>query len=209
MPTTIQQSGGTVAFREDVGAGEIQYLLNGGTWLPASFPVTIVNTSTSPSSSILTVSIVSNITFTSNDNYFICGSEYITFDGMNNICTFENITNYLGLIQNGSNAATGYSYVTVKNIKTASNGSTLYELAGWVCCFLFGKSATNIVITDCSSSGPISINSCGGICGSYIGYLGSITITNCSSSGEISGQNSGGICGSSAGNGGSITITNC
>jgi hypothetical protein len=128
---------------------------------------------------------------------------------MNYTCTLFNITGYTGLIQNGSNPATGYSYVTVKNIKTASNGSTLYEGAGWVCCSYFGKSATNVLITNCLSSGPIDTTNTGGICGLFAGLNGSITLTNCSSSGIISGQGAGGICGQFAGSAGSITLINC
>ena len=89
MPQTISQSGGTIAFRQIIS--EIQYSLNGSTWnAPVLFPVTIINTSSAGSSNILTVELASSITFNS-DNYFICGSQYISFDGMNNTCTFTTI----------------------------------------------------------------------------------------------------------------------
>ena len=146
-PNPFSRNGGTIYFRQNSNSSNIEYSFDSNSWTEVSFPVTIENTN-----DILTVDVefTTDITFTSNDNYFICGSEYITFDGKNNTCTFDNINNYLGLIQNGSNAVTGYSYVTVKNIKTASNGSILNEAAGWVCQYLFGKFATNnILITNC------------------------------------------------------------
>jgi hypothetical protein len=205
---SIQQSGGTIDFKRDSSDGQIKYSSNGGTWNVALFPVTIVNTPNASSSNILTVRITMDITFNDDTNYFICGSQYITFDGMNNTCTFNNITGYIGLIQNGTNSVVGFSNITVKNINAASTGSDLLIEAGWVCCSYFGKSttipATNILITNCSSSGEITSSS-GGILGSR---PGSVTITNCSSSGNIS-FSSGGICGIYAGSNGLVTIINC
>ena len=49
--------------------------------------------------------------------YFTCDSSCITFDGSNNTCTINSITNYRGLIQNGTRFTNGNHSIIVKNIK--------------------------------------------------------------------------------------------
>jgi hypothetical protein len=68
----------------------------------------------------------------------------------------------------------------------------------------------NNIVRNCYSTGVISGNNSGGICGEKAGSnAGSLTITGCYSTGAISGLDSGGICGPQAGLAGSVTITNC
>jgi len=184
---------------------------NDGVARPINWPVTFVN-SNPVEGNILTVSIY-NITISNVSQYFITGSNYITYDAhIIPVTIISNVPNYPGLIQNGTSSANGFSNVIVKNINNAISGSsTLANFGGWICQTTFGSGASNILIDNCSNSGNINGSLAGGICGSNIGSnSGNILITNCSNSGIISGYATGGICGSSAGfNNGTVTITNC
>jgi hypothetical protein len=222
MPLTISQNGGTLYFRQV--SGSVEYSNNLTNWTPVTtgvqFPLTITNSSPS-SINILTVKLTTDVTFTTSYgglNQFICGTTYITFDGMGYTCTLNMITGYNGFIQNLSGPpsdGSGFSNITVKNIKVLSSGSSLANSAGWVCCSNFGRSVTNVLVKNCSSNGTITSFGSGGICGGNAGVKGVITIENCFSTGIISGFGAGGICGQVAGGGfgvafqGSANITNC
>jgi hypothetical protein len=202
--STILKDGGTVYFRQN--NSNIEYSVIPSTWNTALFTITITNTTTPVAGNILTVLFTTDLTLSTASHYFICGSPYITFDGQNNTCII-NVANYPGLIQNGSGAVIGKNYITVQNINTVGT-STLATGGGWIGCSYFGRSANNVFITNCTSSGAISGNA-GGICGAYAGTSGSVTVSNCTSSGAIS-VNAGGICGFYAGsNRGSVTVSNC
>ena len=209
--TTILKDGGTVYFRQN--GSNIEYSVIQSSWNTASaFPITITNTNP-VSGNILTVLFTTDLTLSTASHYFICGSAYITFDGQNNTCVINNVTNYPGLIQNGSGASNGYNYITVQNINSDTLGtSTLVLRGGWIGCSYFGKGANNVLITNCTSTGAItSDNGAGGICGYGTGsYNGSVTVSNCTSSGVINGFYAGGICGGYAGsNRGSAFVSNC
>ena len=225
--TDIPQDGGTILFRQEDGTNEIQYKLDGpeAQWTTvdiANFPINIINTPAPADNNVLTVQFTTNMTFSDPNQYFICGSEYITFDGLNQdvkaTITFENVTNCLGLIRNATvvvnpfwdEFGNGFGNITVQNIHVASSGSTTLDYgAGWVCQKYFGKGSSNVLIDNCSSSGEIG-PSAGGICGGFAGDNGTATISNCYSEGPISGEGSGGICGLGAGYGsGTANISNC
>lgn len=209
---SISQNGGIVYFRED--RVNIQYSTDNLNWINVNeLLINITNTTPSPNN-VLIVQFITNLTFISNNFYFICGSSYITFDGQNHTCMFNNIAGYLGLIQNGTSTEIGFSNIVVKNIHTETSDvdTTLANNSGWICQSYFGKSASNVLIDKCSSTGIITNCNGGGICGTYAGSetSGNITISNCYSTGEISGQESSGICGNGAGSGGGhATIENC
>jgi hypothetical protein len=168
-----------------------------------TFPISIINNN--PSAQTLTVSFSGPITYTSLDNYFVCGSDNIIFDGKNNLINV-NVSKYQGLIMNYP----GKNNITVQNIGV--NGVSLENNAGYICGMSFGHSSSGCLIQNCYSTGAITGGG-GGICGSNTGQFGNVTITNCYSTGAISEAQGigggGGICGISTGRDGNVTITNC
>ena len=207
--SNITNNGGTI-FIFPIENNIYYRINNDGVARPINWPVTFVN-SNPVEGNILTVSIY-NITISNVSQYFITGSNYITYDADIIPVTISNVPNYPGLIYNGSFSVNGYSNITVQNINTTISGSTtLANFGGWICQTVFGSSASNILINNCSNDGNINGSLAGGICGSNIGSnSGNILITNCSNNGIISGTATGGICGSTAGfNNGTVTITNC
>jgi len=169
----------------------------------------IINGGTSSSPVVITFGF--DITLNSTSKYFIIGSEYITIDGGNNNVIINNVTNYPGLVRNGTSSVNGKSNITIQNINMSIlGGSTIAENTGWMCHNWFGKGVVSNKIKNCSSSCAISNNFAGGIAGSNIGSnSGSVAFVDCYSTGVISGKYSGGIAGSSAGVSGSVVFTNC
>jgi hypothetical protein len=190
---------------------KIQYNINSGPWIIIDrWPVTIINLSTN----IISVSINTNLNI-NNNNYFICGSDNILFDGNNNNITIQAGTyNFWGFIKNGGGIINGYNDITIQNI-IINSSKQISEYGGYLCWFDYGLGAVRNKIINCSvnqnSDLPlINIDNCGGICGSSIGTNGNISIINCNYKGDIIGISSGGICGPNAGlNGGNVNITNC
>jgi hypothetical protein len=163
----------------------------------SSFPLTIISTYSSVTIPIY-VFFTTDITITRPDQFFIVGSDGIDFFGLRNKLMIDNVTNYPGLIKNGTSGDNGKSRVYAEYIRIyAVNGSTLAAGNGWIGQAYFGKGSTYNYFTDCSADGPIPANS-GGIVGNYAGYsLGAI------------GTDSGGICGQTASTTGTIIIANC
>lgn len=210
-PTTIyiRQNGINIEYSED-----------NTIWNQIDFPFNLYNN--------YVVQFVTDITLKNSNNYFICNGGYITIgspslkeDGTRPIITINNVTNYRGLVQNGTNLTNGYNDIFIFNIDVRIvNGSTLADKGGWIGQKYFGKEASNNYIINCCSNGPIGSASSegGGIVGSYvaIGLGSNLTLIGCSSSGDI-GINSGGIVGTYAGNnsnpippeGGTITCQSC
>jgi len=198
----------------DNGIGNIEYKVGlSGSYSALSFPCTINNTG-SPTN--ITTNFLTNLTFDSSTNYFICGSSNIIFDGAQNTITLDGISNYPGLIQNGTSSNDGNNNITVQGfIVTTINGSGLSYEGGYVCQSYFAKNKINNIVQNCSSDGII--NGSGGICGRYAAYsTGNLSILNCHTSGLMNGTYTGGICGADAGNGdygsginGLVNITNC
>ena len=187
----------------------ISYDINNGIINTLTFPVTIVNTDLV---STLQVFFITDITFTSADQYFIMGSNSIQFgsptlkqDGSKYMFTIDDVTNYPGLINLVSN-----SNIEVYNIHVAAvNGSTITSGgSGWIGQYEYGSGGTGNYIINCSSDGPIS-GLGGGIVGAMAGQSGgNLTIIGCSSSGNIE-QYGGGIAGENCGGLGEVTIINC
>jgi hypothetical protein len=210
--SNITQNGGTIYIQQS--GNNIQYQSNGtsGVWSSVtSFPVTFVN-SNPVSGNILTISLFSNITIGILAGYFITGSEYITYDGTGKTITISNVTNYLGLIRNGTSSSNGYSNVTLQNINSSISGNSTLEInGGYICQSYFGRGVNNIVVNNCSNSGAVNNDDAGGIIGGEtVNNGGKIIITNCSNSGFITSNNAGGICGRGiASFNGNVSITDC
>jgi hypothetical protein len=207
-PTLISYPGGTIVYIADI-EGTIQYTTDYDVWYGINFPCTINNSDTE--SGVLIIKFISDMALYSNDNYFICNSDYIQFgstslndDGSRPIITVYNVSDYPGLIQNGTESSDGNEYIYIFNLYVKSIDSTLYASegpgSGWIGHQYFGRNSLNNFIINCSSDG--SINSlCGGILGPYSGQdsTGYIEVIGCSSSGDINSYG-GGIIGSNSSN---------
>lgn len=89
--------------------------------------------------------------------------------------------------------------VHVRGGKTAKTGG-----------FIARGSQKYFVIDSCSSTGEITNNGAGGICGAKSGEHGEIKISNCYSTGRLTGRHTGGIAGSDVGFKGNLAhITQC
>jgi hypothetical protein len=217
----ISADGASNAIYLQMIGADMQYSIGSvpGSWTTiasSDWPVTITNSNITPGpTNVLRVVATEDLIISSStggvNGYFIAGTSYITFDGSGNTININTITNYLGLIQNGTSAAAGFGNVIVKDFITAMSGSTLNIDAGWLCQKYFGRGASGNEIINCTNNGVISGQYAGGIAGSYVGYNGgSVTFTSCTNTGLISGQGAGGIAGLSAGfTNGSATFTNC
>ena len=219
--TNISQNGGTIYIRQITTTPfNIQYSSDQSTWTTIGWPCTITN-NTPAFGTILNVQFTTDITFSntigSTSGYFIIGSDYITINGANKVVTINGITDYPGLIQNGTSISTSSkTNITIQNIGVViSNNATLASNGGWIAQRYFGKgiSSGTITVTNSYSTGSIGQLG-GGIYGEFAGRLssgGNISATNCYSTGAI-GIRSGGIYGAGAGysaTGGSISATNC
>jgi hypothetical protein len=206
-------SGGTTVYIKQ-SEENILYTTDQTDWFNILFPVTVTNNNTSLGS--LNIEFSTDITLTSVNNYFICGSSHIQFgnsslknDGSRPIITVQ-VDNYDGLIENGQEVTTGQNNISVYNLIVDGIGS-LQIGAGWIGKKGFANSAINNYIINCSSSGNLSASGSGGIVGLYAGKGSgaNLIIIGCSSSGSI-GQQSGGIVGAFAGDsGGSVTCQQC
>jgi hypothetical protein len=200
MSSNILQNGGTILVRQN--GSDIQYSSDAGSsWNTiSSFPVQITNTNPLPTN-VLTVNLTTDLIITSalnGLNLFDCASDYITFNGQDNTCNMNSVTNFGGLIKNDTS-----SNITVKNINTAdsNNSSTVNSSHGWICSRDFGSGANNVLIDNCSNSCRVSTTNSGGICGINFAANGSTgcIVSKCSNSGVITGFNSSGVCASGIG----------
>ncbi len=188
--TTLSASG--ILYMKQVGSS-VYYSSDLSAWSELSWPVTIVNSDAGNSD--LTVQFRGNIKLFAADQYFIAGSSNINFRGYNGVGNdsavfiLDNITGYPGLIQNGTNLATGYTDIQISEIYVNSLNSALTNGGGWIAQSYF----TQGTIGYCGSNGSISING-GGIIGAY---SQNAVITKCYTSGDI-GTGAGGIVGAYA-----------
>ena len=211
--------GGTIVYIRQ-GGPNIQFSTDNSTWSNVTFPVIVTNNN--PSLGLLNIEFTTDITLTTNNDYFVCGSSDIQFgksslknDGTRPIISVY-FTNYDGFINNGSESAAGYNNIYIYNLIVVNGGIGSLQIGtGWIGQKGFANSSINNYIINCSSSGdlPGGAVGSGGIVGSYAGkYLSgnsSLVIIGCSSSGNI-GQQDGGIVGQFAGyGGGTVTCIQC
>jgi hypothetical protein len=198
---------------QDNGIGNINYKIGlSGIYSPLTFPCTINNIG-APTN--ITVFFSNDVTFINLNQYFICGSSNIIFDGNQYTITLDGVIGYPGLIQNGTPSSDGNNYITVQGfIISCINASNISYDGGYMCQLYFSKNATNNIVQNCSTDG--NIGGSGGICGRYPAYnSGNLSILNCNTSGVINGTYTGGICGPDAGssltglNNGIVNITHC
>jgi hypothetical protein len=205
----IYIDGGTTIYIRQTAVGqELEFSSDQVSWYQVDWPCIIQNTNTSLG--VMTVEFITNITIDAtiggNNGYFVVNSENIQVgsrvlkpDGTRPVITIDTITNYEGLIRNGTNGNggghNGYNSVFIMNLEIrATGGAHLVNGGGWVAQGHFGNNTTDVssnVIANCHSTGVISNNS-GGIIGHYCGPVKCVA---CSSSGAID-QFGGGIVGS-------------
>ena len=204
---------GSLYLRES--SGDAQYSLNNSSWTTFSWPLSITNTTTGTP---LVVYFTTDMTITTANGYFNCATANIQFgsqstkaDGTRPIITIDNVTNYPGLVRNGTAVANGNNSIKIFNLGVEATGTTtLLNESGWLTQEYFSKAANNNWVVACYSTGTITAYS-GGIVGRHAANAsGVLKIIGCSSSGAISGTYSGGIIGAFAANAsGNITISNC
>ena len=114
-----------------------------------------------------------------------------------------NINNWNGLFV--STGTSESNRPIIENLEVNLISNSLNTAAG----IIIIREQRFFIIDNCHSSGNISVDNSGGICGFNAGFKGNCSITNCYSLGNISGLNSGGICGLHAGSNGNCSITNC
>ena len=130
--TTITATG-TIFLNYD---GNVNYSLNGGTtYTPiTSWPTTVIN-NTPDMSTLLIVYFVTNITLSSYAEYFIIGSDYITWNGQSNTITIDYVQNYRGVFSNYATPI--YIHTIIENIgvlvASSDTQTTLAQSSGWVC----------------------------------------------------------------------------
>jgi len=130
--------------------------INGNTTIADQFddycwPITISGDSWGNKTS---VTVTNPITLVDASHYFIIGRGNVTLDGQSNTFSIPNVTNYTGMMQNGSATAPAYSNVTVQNIVIDASTSTLANdpSNGWIAQRYFKKGATNNYLINCSKT---------------------------------------------------------
>jgi hypothetical protein len=180
-------------------SGQTYYNINGGSnTVISAWPVTINNTNTAGG---FVKVLFTDITLSSNTEYFICGTDYIELgnmslnpNGTRPIITIDSVAGYPGLIQNGTDSIIGKNYINIFNLIVDGTNSTLDDGGGWIGQAYFANSSDKNFIVYCSSNGDISSSS-GGITGTYFAVNGiEILIEDCTSSGNMI-NGAGGIVG--------------
>ena len=105
--------GDPLLVRQGVGAFELlhYFIDKSGTgvrynyFLSGVYFVQSISHSISPGSFTTNITISNTTVGTGTNGYFICGSNYITFEGNNNTLTIDGVTNYPGFIKNGASAS--------------------------------------------------------------------------------------------------------
>ena len=223
--SSVSVGGGTSVYIRQPGPTTYQYSTDQVIWTGFSWPLTVSNT-TSPSTAVIIV-FTTDITLTTPNDHFICGSGGIQFgiqtrdsDGSRPVITISGVSvGYPGLVQNGTSfPSSGFNNITIYNLVIDGTTSVITPIGGgvsggWVGQAYFGQGITGVNrVVNCSSIGHI-IGSGGGILGSYVANnaSGQVYVTGCNSSGVI-GDSAGGICGtycSTSGTTGTVTIARC
>jgi hypothetical protein len=154
-----------------------------------SWPITI-------DTSGVVIRFDSHLIFEDNDHYFIIGSNNVNIDGCGNTVDISGVSEYPGLVRNGTSETNGYSNTTIQNLGIISVGSTtLNGSNGWIGQSYYGANASGNIIQNCYSTGDIA-NGQGGIVGSsavqnnfeYTGLktvYGNLLVNKCYSTGRI------------------------
>lgn len=170
---------------------------NGLTWNAFTWPIGVRNTG----NGTLSVLFDTDFTLGGSGDYFVVLSDNIQFgstslksDGSLPVITISNVTDYPGLISNGTIDQTGYDFINVFNLQITVDNSTLATYGGWFGQRYSSCTSYHNYFINCHTDGDISTYG-GGILGANAGSSGLITISGCSSAGQI-GQYGGGIVGS-------------
>ena len=199
----------------DIGTGNF-YKINNGSWVViGAVPVIITNTNTDYTLKVLINSLYMN----SEKFYFVCGSDNIQFgstslktDGTTNTIRMGVITDYPGLIQNGTDSSSGYNNIYVFNLLVENvAGASISNGSGWIGQSYFGKGATNNYIVNCKMYNGVIPTDSGGILGtnSGSGIGATLYITGCYANTNIAGGGGGIIGATAAYAGGQVICENC
>lgn len=209
--SSLSGSGGSSVYIRQLNIdSSIEYSYNSTDWYNINFPCPILNTDTQ--TGFFKVIFTTDITITNEWQYFICTSEYIQFgsDNINDngtipIITIDNVFNYPGLIQNGTDTNYGYNYISIFNLNIHSISSTILNGSGWLCQSYFSRASNNNIIINCTNNG-------GCLIGSFAGSdpNAQLTVIGCSNTGDIAYYNGGGIISAYAAyNYGNIICNSC
>lgn len=181
---TLSYASGTFSYTGSITGGTIV------------FPITITNTSA------LTVTFGTDLTLTTNQEYFIINGDDVTIEGNNKTVTITTAGNdYIGLVKNGDSSTDGKLRCNIQNIAVVNNEAN--NISACIAQDYFGKvtsGTSTSSITNCTATTSYGTDSYqGAIAGEY-NYA---SITNCYAivGGNISGG--GGIAGNL--NGGQIS----
>ena len=124
----------TTIYIKDTGSGNLLYQIGdiSGSWNTiSSFPLSIHNTNQT-NTSILVVQFYTDITINTINTYFVISTEYVNFNGNNKNITIDNVSNYPGLLQNGTdNAGTNANNnINVSNLIINVSGTTTLLIGG-------------------------------------------------------------------------------
>ena len=109
------------------------------------------------------------------DTYFIIETDYVSIDGNGTILNFENIKDYVGLVQN-----TKFSNIIVSNIRNSGKNSSLLEKSGWFLGSDYGLEAKNNEVSNCKNYLPILRDS-----GGIVGQKSNIHAIRCENNGKF------------------------
>lgn len=140
----------------------------------------------------VTITIIENLTFNDVNMYFAILGTGVTIDGNGKTITIANVTNYMGVVNNGNYLGANLGALSgsiVKSIGVISSNSTLKSSCGWIGQQGYGNGA-GFSITNCYSTGDMINSGSGGILGQA--FMNG-TVSNCYSLGNISGTNAAGI----------------
>jgi len=175
--SNISISSGNVYIKQNNGV--IQSSLNNTTYSDISWPLTIQRSGLG--TEVITVYIVNNLTITETNQYFIVGSNNITFNGYFNTTyqtiTITDYTTYNGLIQNGSGTLTE-NRAFPDSTTYPQNQIYILEMTSPI----YGYNNININNIYISINSNVNLNSYNGfICQAFFGYgsTGNV-INNCS-----------------------------
>ena len=139
MSNTIIQgdADSTIYIRQNSNTQPIQYRNNNSDWIDITkWPVTVINNNPQLGNGNLIINFTTDLTFTSSDQYFICGSHNIQFgltslkdDGTIPIIDISCNIGYPGLISNNNY----YSNILIYNLSINGSNSILNDSAGWFC----------------------------------------------------------------------------